>query len=200
MARMMKYEEPFQPLEPENKTPAHKRIVSKSLDDMVSQYFLISSEMRRLKARRDALRSLIADQIKPKGDFLADEIVEVAGKKVRLSPRYTLTIDQEKAVKLLDERNLLDRVATKVLEYRVKPSWARKIARRFWVLLENLGIAHRVTTSTRYEFDEDAIDQLYHAGVLTDQDIDSIVIRQPKGSGYALYIDEMEDEIDDAED
>lgn len=193
---------PFIPLKGNLNIPAHKRIVSTDIQGLVNEYSIIRTEMKRLGDRRAILRPKIVELIlkeKTEKDEDGNIVAVIGDKEITISPRNEYIIRPSEAVTLLEEKGLLDKVAKKVLLYKVKPSWSQKLARRFYELLEKLGISTKVEIDSSWEFNEDKIQELWEIGTLTDSDIDYITEVKPKGNGYALYVDHSKEEEDNDE-
>lgn len=193
------YSEPFQPMETIDMSSANVRVPSNVIE-AVAQYHLVVSQIRRLNQRRQALRPIIVDSVlrEVQENEEGKRVTTIAGRKVQLTPRYSYKINEDEAIKVLKAKGLLDKTAVKVLKYKVKPSLSVWLAQKIWSLLTKVNILREVEVSIEWEWDEEAIEQFYLAGDLTDEDIDSIVIQEPVGQGYILNIDEMEESTDES--
>lgn len=194
--------EPFVPMEDPDETPAVMRVTDQRIESLVSQYSLIRDQIRSLDKRRRALYPALVEaihtQMRSKGIIPGDNDAKITvnDKQVVLQPRKRYTLDTDAAELLFREKGMIDEVARVHLTYIVPPSMSPTIARR----LNKHAYNEWPSTIIQRQlvFDEGAIQQLYDAGELTDTEIDMITNVETIGKGFALYINDVEQEEDDA--
>lgn len=190
----------FQPLDEPHKKPAHLLVATNDVRLLVDEYHLLNTEIKRKIARRNVLREKISRNLLRPGVLKEKFVVDVSGRTVTFHPNVEYVLNEDEALKLFSERGLLDRVVKRVLTYKVKHSLGIKVAQRIWALLEKLKLSKYVEVSVEDEFDIAEIERMYELGELSDEDVDRITVIKPKGSGFRLVVEGIEEVNDDESD
>jgi hypothetical protein len=194
MSKKCNIVEPFTPLDDDyqKKNPVYKRITAVDLETMVVQYSMLRDQHLQIKAKMDSLKPMIKEHmcLQPMDEDGSRRIL-IGGKQVCLKQRYATKLNAEAAERLFTERDMLGKVAHRILSVRLPVRLASKIAQKLQAILQPLGIKYEI--ASELVFEEHIIEQMYNEGKLSDSDIFDIMTRIPF-KGVALLVDEGEDD------